>query len=64
MCWYLNFEGRFLLPFKLLNIINWERVGTLNFRTTTGHFFQNVKMVFLVDQNIESQKDQNVESVF
>ncbi len=30
----------------------------------TGHFFQNVEMVFLVDQNIESQKDQNVENVF
>ena len=41
-----------------------EGVGTSNFRTTTGHFFQNVKMVFLVDQNIKSQKDQNVESVF
>ncbi len=27
-------------------------------------FFQNVEMVFLVDQNIESQKDQNVENVF
>jgi hypothetical protein len=24
--------------------------------------FQNVEMVFLVDQNVESQKDQNVES--
>ena len=42
----------------------WEGVGTSNFRTTTGHFFQNVEMVFLVDQNIESQKDQNVENVF
>ncbi len=34
-----------------------------NFRTTTGQKFQNVEMVFLVDQNVESQKDQNVESV-
>jgi hypothetical protein len=25
-----------------------EGVGTSNFRTTTGHFFQNVKIVFLV----------------
>ncbi len=41
-----------------------EGVGTSNFRTTTGHFFQNVEMVFLVDQNIESQKDQSVENVF
>ena len=40
-----------------------EGVGTSNFRTTTGQFFQNVEMVFLVDQNVESQKDQNVESV-
>ena len=38
-------------------------VGTSNFRTTTGQKFQNVEMVFLVDQNVESQKDQNVESV-
>jgi hypothetical protein len=42
----------------------WEGVGTSNFRTTTGHFFQNVEMVFSVDQNIESQKDQNVKNVF
>jgi hypothetical protein len=26
--------------------------------------FQNVKMVFLVDQNVEIQKDQNVENGF
>jgi hypothetical protein len=25
-----------------------EGVGTSNFRTTTGHFFQNVEIVFLV----------------
>ena len=49
---------------KLLRLTWGEVVGTSNFRTTTGHFFQNVEMVFLVDQNIESQKDQNVESVF
>ncbi len=41
-----------------------EGVGTSNFRTTTGQKFQNVEMVFLVDQNIESQKDQNVENGF
>ncbi len=33
-----------------------------NFRTSTGQKFQNVEMVFLVDQNVESQKDHNVES--
>ena len=40
-----------------------EGVGTSNFRTTTGHFFQNVEMVFLVDQNVEKGKDQNIESI-
>ena len=39
-----------------------EGVGTSNFRPSTGQKFQNVEMVFLVDQNVESQKDQNVES--
>ena len=51
-----------------------EGVGTSNFRTSTGQKFQNVEMVFLVDQNVEmvflvdqnveSQKGQNVENVF
>ncbi len=40
----------------------WEGVGTSNFRTSTGQKFQNVEMVFLVDQNVKSQKDQNVKS--
>ncbi len=31
----------------------WEGVGTSNFTTSTGQKFQNVEMVFLVDQNIE-----------
>ena len=35
-----------------------------NFRTTTGKKFQNVEMIFLVHQNVESQKDQNVENGF
>jgi hypothetical protein len=39
-------------------------VGTSTIRTSTGQKFQNVEMVFLVDQNIENQKDQNVENVF
>ena len=33
-------------------------------RTSTGQKFQNVEMVFLVDQNVEIQKDQNVENGF
>ena len=41
-----------------------EGVGTSNFRTSTGQKFQNVEMVFLVYQNVESQKDQNVENGF
>ncbi len=43
---------------------NREGVGTSNFRTTTGQLFQNVEVVFLVYQNVESQKGQNVENVF
>ena len=31
-----------------------EGAGTSNFRTSTGQKFQNVEMVFLVDQNVES----------
>jgi hypothetical protein len=34
--------------FLLVNTNQREGVGTLNFRTTTGHFFQNVEIVFLV----------------
>ena len=34
--------------------LRWEGVGTSNFRTSTGQKFQNVEMVFLVDQNVES----------
>ena len=41
-----------------------EGVGTSTIRTSTGQKFQNVERVFLVDQNIENQKDQNVENVF
>jgi hypothetical protein len=41
-----------------------EGVGTSTIRTSTGQKFQNVEVVFLVDQNIENQKDQNVENVF
>jgi hypothetical protein len=33
---------------KLIDTHKGEGVGTSNFRTTTGHFFQNVKIVFLV----------------
>ena len=33
-----------------------EGVGTSTIRTLTGQKFQNVEMVFLVDQNVESQK--------
>ena len=32
-----------------------------NFRTTTGHFFQNVEIVFLVHHYYDNQ---NIESVF
>ena len=35
------------------NINLWEGVGTSTIRTSTGQKFQNVKMVFLVDQNVE-----------
>ncbi len=45
-------------------VLKGEGVGTSNFRTTTGHFFQNVEMVFLVDQNIEIQKDQNIKVTY
>jgi hypothetical protein len=31
----------------------WEGVGTSTIRTSTGQKFQNVEMVFLVDQNVE-----------
>ena len=41
-----------------------EGVGTSTIRTSTGQKFQNVEMVFLVDQNVEIQKDQNVENGF
>jgi hypothetical protein len=34
-------------------IIIWEGVGTSTIRTSTGQKFQNVEMVFLVDQNVE-----------
>ncbi len=44
--------------------IEGEGVGTSTIRTSTGQKFKNIKMVFLVDQNIENQKDQNVENVF
>ena len=33
--------------------ILWERVGTSTIRMSTGQKFQNVEMVFLVDQNVE-----------
>ncbi len=33
---------------RICNKNKWEGVGTSNFRTTTGHFFQNVEIVFLV----------------
>ena len=35
----------------------WEGVGTSNFTTTTGNFFQNVKNGFWVDHYIEIDKD-------
>ncbi len=31
----------------------WEGVGTSTIRTSTGLKFQNVEMVFLVDQNVK-----------
>ncbi len=43
-----------------LKMICWtiirEGVGTSTIRTSTGQKFQNVEMVFLVDQNIEKSK--------
>ena len=33
----------------------WEGVGTSTIRTSTGQKFQNVEMVFLVDQNVKNQ---------
>ena len=33
---------------KIKMVLNREGVGTSNFRATTGHFFQNVEIVFLV----------------
>ena len=38
-----------------------EGVGTSNFTTTTGHFFQNIESVFLVDHNYEINKYHNIE---
>ena len=34
-------------------LCKWEGVGTSTIRTSTGQKFQNVEMVFLVDQNVE-----------
>ena len=34
-------------------MFDWEGVGTSTIRTSTGQKFQNVEMVFLVDQNVE-----------
>jgi hypothetical protein len=34
----------------------------VKFQNYDWPFFQNVEMVFLVDQNIEIQEDQNIES--
>ncbi len=43
---------------KVLKIVKfrskvWQGVGTSTIRTSTGQKFQNVEMVFLVDQNVE-----------
>ena len=40
-----------------LDNLVWQGVGTSTIRTSTGQKFQNVEMVFLVDQNVESQKN-------
>jgi hypothetical protein len=37
----------------MLKIFKGEGVGTSMIRMSTGKKFQNVKMVFLVDQNVE-----------
>ncbi len=62
--WFQYFgrlESR-VVEYVVLGYFKREGVGTSNFRTSTGQKFQNVEMVFLVYQNVESQKDQNVES--
>ncbi len=40
------------------NILCGEGVGTSNFRTTTGQFFQNVEVVFLVFHNFTTTKSE------
>jgi hypothetical protein len=40
-------------PFSYDSVLLWEGVGTSTIRTSTGQKFQNVEMVFLVDQNVE-----------
>ncbi len=39
-----------------------EGVGTVNFTTMTGDFFQNIKNGFLVDHYIEIDKDHYYEN--
>ncbi len=41
---------------------SWEGVGTSNFTTTTGDFFQNIENGFLVDHYIEIDKDHYYEN--
>ena len=52
-------ENNFI--FKSQAWFGWEGVGTSNFTTTTGHFFQNIEIVFLVHHYYYNQ---NIESVF
>ncbi len=52
--WMDSMRKYLLLSFRLLySTKNGEGVETSNFRTSTGQKFQNVEIVFLVDQNIE-----------
>ena len=59
-----NIEGKSnltSLSSSLLLLLLWEGVRTSNFRTTTGHFFKNVEIVFLVHHYYNNQ---SVKSVF
>ncbi len=46
-------KSQFKFQFQSFPHFKWEGVGTSTIRTSTGQKFQNVEMVFLVDQNVE-----------
>jgi hypothetical protein len=48
-----NFNLRLCYTTMVISLLQREGVGTSTIRTSTGQKFQNVEMVFLVDQNVE-----------